>query len=423
MAQNEAVPNGTLQHEKVVPNGTTADSRLTSESTPADSSASSFRSTASQLQPVDTPASSAKTTETIAGADKVEEEEEDWQIPTEKPLKTPITRPVKAATPQPPPQLSPEQETKYATVLASVSSWQTLPATTARTAPQAPIQDHERMWLTRECLLRYLRATKWQTPAALRRLQSTLSWRREYGADTFTADYISPENESGKQLILGYDNDARPCLYLNPAKQNTKVSDRQIHHLCYMLDRTIDMMPPGQESACLLISFKNSASGNVPSVNQARAVLNILQNHSPERLGKALISDSPWYVGTFFKLISGFIDPVTKEKMKFNEPQKNYVPEQQLWRDNGGLLEFDYEHQKYWPALDEECKRRRRAYRERWERAGKRIGEFEEFLRGGKGGSLQDVLDRAAREEGVKVAEGEPDADLAAAGVGRLSVQ
>jgi len=266
-----------------------------------------------------------------------------------------------------------------------------------------------------------LRATKWNNANALKRLQSTISWRREYGADTFTADYISPENETGKQLILGYDNDARPCLYLNPAKQNTKMSDRQIHHLCYMLDRTIDMMPPGQESACLLIDFKGSSSGTVPTVGQARSVLNILQGHSPERLGKALISETPWYVNTFFKLISAFIDPVTKEKMKFNEDLRRYVPAQQLWSAYKGELNFEYDHNAYWPALDAECKQRRQAYRERWEQGGKKIGEYEEYLRGGSQPSLQQIVDQANAENGTSADVGK-DADLVAAQVGKLSV-
>jgi len=283
------------------------------------------------------------------------------------------------------------------------------------------------MWLTRECLLRYLRATKWNTPNALKRLQSTISWRREYGADTFSADYISPENETGKQLILGYDNEARPCLYLMPAKQNTKMSDRQIHHLCYMLDRTIDMMPPGQESACLLISFKGAGNGHVPTVAQARAVLNILQNHSPERLGKALISELPWYVATFFKLISPFIDPVTREKMKFNEDLRTYVPKQQLWSQHGGSkngeLNFEYDHDSYWPALDKEIQRRRVAFRERWEKGGKLIGEYEEYLRGGRCLSMGEVIRKAEAEKGETVGGAmEGDADLVAAEVAKLSV-
>lgn len=207
------------------------------------------------------------------------------------PIRTPLTNPLPTSKPIVPASLSAEQQSKYNQILETVSGWTTILSGTDKTATAEPITDAERMFLTRECLLRYLRATKWSVPNALTRLQSTLSWRREYGADTFTADYISPENETGKQVIQGYDIDARPCLYLNPAKQNTKMSDRQIHHLSFMLDRVIDMMPPGQETTALLINFKGASGGNVPTVGQARAVLNILQNHNPERLGKACISE------------------------------------------------------------------------------------------------------------------------------------
>ena len=207
------------------------------------------------------------------------------------PIAIPLAHPLPTAKPLPPVSLTPDQQAKYSQVFSAVSQWATIPTTTDKTAKNEPITDDERMFLTRECLFRYLRATKWKVPDALKRLQSTLSWRREYGADTFTADYISPENETGKQVIQGYDINGRPVLFLNPSKQNTKMSDRQIHHLSFMLDRVIDMMPPGQETTALLINFKGAGSGNVPTVAQARAVLNILQNHNPERLGKACIND------------------------------------------------------------------------------------------------------------------------------------
>lgn len=212
------------------------------------------------------------------------------------PTKIPLTGLSPKAKIPSPPSLSPQQNAMYAQVLAAVSAWTTMPESTARGAKNLPVTDAERMWLSRECLLRYLRATKWKVPDALKRLQGTLVWRREYGADTFTADYISPENETGKQVIQGYDNEGRPCLYLSPGKQNTKMSDRQIHHLSFMLDRTLDMLPPGQETTCLLINFKGAASGTVPTVGQAKAVLNILQNHNPERLGRALITDRECYI-------------------------------------------------------------------------------------------------------------------------------
>lgn len=318
-------------------------------------------------------------------------------LQTTGPTQIPLTGPSPKAHAPHFAALSPQQQAMYAQVLSTVSTWTSVPESTLKGAKNAPITESERMWLTRECLLRYLRATKWKVPDALKRLQGTLSWRREYGADTFTADYISPENETGKQVIQGYDMDSRPCLYLNPARQNTKMSDRQIHHLSYTLDRTLDMLPPGQETTCLLINFKGAASGNVPTVGQAKAVLNILQNHNPERLGKALISDLPWYVSTFFKLISPFIDPVTREKMKFNENLRQFVPAEQLWKQYGGDLEFDYNHNTYWPALEAETNRRREAYKQRWIAAGKRIGEYEEYLRGGDQKSIQQLLEEVEK--------------------------
>jgi hypothetical protein len=113
-------------------------------------------------------------------------------------------------------------------------------------------------------------------------------WRREYGLRDHTPDYISPENETGKQVILGYDNECRPCLYLAPSAQNTERSPRQIQHLVFMLERVIDLMPAGQETLALLVNFGASTKSSNPSISQGREVLNILQNHYPERLGRAL---------------------------------------------------------------------------------------------------------------------------------------
>lgn len=99
------------------------------------------------------------------------------------------------------------------------------------------------------------------------------------------------------QLILGFDINARPCQYLNPGLQNTKPSPRQVQHLVYMVERTIDLMVPGQENLALLINFKSSGSrtNTAPPVSQGREVLNILQTHYPERMGRALIINGRKY--------------------------------------------------------------------------------------------------------------------------------
>ena len=93
----------------------------------------------------------------------------------------------------------------------------------------------------------------------------------------------------------------------------------------------------------------------------------------------------PWYIRTFFTLISPFIDPITREKIKFNEDMTKYVPGSQLLKECGGEVELKYDHSQYWPALTKLAEIRSNAYKERWISAGKKIGEREEYLRGGEG--------------------------------------
>ncbi|CAK7267339.1 Phosphatidylinositol transfer protein (PITP) [Sporothrix epigloea] len=297
------------------------------------------------------------------------------------PLKLPIPFPTASSVPAERPQLTDVQTQKYEWLLEQAHSW-TVASKKADTA--GPLTDTDRLWLTRECLLRYLRATKWNEKEASQRLQDTLTWRREYGVDGLTAEHISPENETGKQILLGFDKQGRVCHYLNPGRQNTDPSPRQVQHLVYMVERVIDIMPAGQETLALLINFKTSKSrtNTAPGISTGREVLNILQTHYPERLGRALIINVPWVVWGFFKLITPFIDPLTREKLKFNEDMNQYVPSEQLWTEFLGKLEFDYDHEVYWPALTKMAADRRAERTARWEAGGKQIGELEDYLFG-----------------------------------------
>lgn len=87
-------------------------------------------------------------------------------------------------------------------------------------------------------------------------------------------------------------------------------------------------------------------------------------------------------VNGFFKLITPFIDPLTREKLKFNEDMSQYVPKEQLWTEFNGSLEFDYDHSVYWPALVKMCDEKREARLQRWIAGGKQIGELEDYLAG-----------------------------------------
>ncbi|KAG6842317.1 hypothetical protein C0991_010605 [Blastosporella zonata] len=248
------------------------------------------------------------------------------------------------------------------------------------------LTEAEKFWLSRECLLRYLRAVKWKSAAAaILRLEATLKWRREYGLyDVVLASHVEPEAVTGKQVVFGYDVRGRPGLYLFPSRQNTDEPKRQIEFTVWMLERTIDLMNPGAETLALLINYGDKAKN--PSLGVARTVLSILQDHYPERLGAALILNVPWMLNVFYKLINPFIDPVSREKMKFN-PR---VIEDNLFTGDmvmsewwGGDCDFEYVHEKYWPALVQLCESRRESWLEKWRTLGGVVGLKEWEYKGG----------------------------------------
>lgn len=300
--------------------------------------------------------------------------------------------------PQPPP-LDPSQKEKYLAVLKHFSDPDFKACQTEQEAEKKDLSKatvltaSEKLWLTKECFLRYLRATKWVTKDAIARIELSLAWRREFGIagaldeeNKLTGKIVEPENETGKEVILGYDNDSRPCLFLKPGRQNTKTGPRQVQHMVYMLERTIDYMPPGQDSLALLIDFKlspvSTVSNKIPPVHTGRQVLHILQTHYPERLGKALLTNIPLLAWTFLKIIHPFIDPLTREKLVFDQPFPEYVPSLQLDKDFGGRVNFDYDHEKYWGDMVSAAEEKKRKCIKRFETFGSVVGLSEEDLRG-----------------------------------------
>ena len=169
-----------------------------------------------------------------------------------------------------------------------------------------------------------------------------------------------------------------------------------MHHLVFMLERCIDLMPPGQETLALLVNFKESRKGQGASIAQGRLTIYILQNHYPERLGKAMVQEVPWYISFFFKAIRAFIDPMTREKLNFDAKLRDLIPPEQLLKFFDGDAEFEYEHDKYWPAFIALANARKAEMVKRWESAGKPIGASEAYLKG------EDVVSNGGLDESMK---------------------
>jgi hypothetical protein len=107
-------------------------------------------------------------------------------------IHVPLPVPTHSHEATPPSALSEKEQTLYDRVLEHFAAVDyTLPNVDQE---RAALMVDEKFWLSYECLLRYLRATNWDTDAAIKRLEETLKWRREFGIyDKITPEYIEPE--------------------------------------------------------------------------------------------------------------------------------------------------------------------------------------------------------------------------------------
>ena len=106
--------------------------------------------------------------------------------------------------------------------------------------------------------------------------------------------------------------------------------------------------------------------------------MNILQTHYPERLGAALILNVPFLIQAFFSMIKPFIDPITRNKMKFNPKavQDGLFAADELFKDSGwgGSREFVWDHEKYWGSFVRMCAEIREDQMARWRKLGGCVG-------------------------------------------------
>ena len=120
-----------------------------------------------------------------------------------EPRKLPFAEPATSSTRPARVQLSTDEQGKYDVVLEHMKSITSLPVSSSKNNKgSAPLSEVEEYFLSKECILRYLRATKWNVNEAKKRLEGTIIWRREYGTDTLTAETIEPEVSLPKCWVI-----------------------------------------------------------------------------------------------------------------------------------------------------------------------------------------------------------------------------
>jgi hypothetical protein len=170
-------------------------------------------------------------------------------------------------------------------------------------------------------------------------LEETIAWRKNFGIPQLLNEFketIKTENATGKMYVRGFDREGNPLIYLRPANENTKDHDGNIKHLVYTMERAVacmDAAGQGNTKLSLVIDYGGYTSSHMPTMKTSKETLNILQNHYPERLRTAYCIRAPFVFYAFFKMVSPFIDPVTKKKISMIKNSELGKAECQLNRE------------------------------------------------------------------------------------------
>ncbi|KDP38612.1 hypothetical protein JCGZ_05319 [Jatropha curcas] len=223
-------------------------------------------------------------------------------------------------------------------------------------AALGPLSGRSLTYCTDACMRRYLEARNWNVDKAHKMLEETLKWRATYKPEEIRWHEISHEGETGKVFRANFhDRHGRTVLIMRPGKQNTTCAEDNIRHLVYLIENSILNLSEGQEQMSWLIDFTGLSLSNSVSVRTAREIINILQNHYPERLAIAFLYNPPRIFEAFWKVIKYFLDPKTFQKVKFVYPKNKDSVEfmrslfdiDNLPSEFGGKATMNYDHHEF----------------------------------------------------------------------------
>lgn len=198
-------------------------------------------------------------------------------------------------------------------------------------------------------IARFLRARKWNLPAAFAMLVGFCSWRLDFGVHSLMQEGEShfPEEllASGKGFIWEEDKHGRVCCYARAKLHNKDAQPlrQSCEYLVFWLETGRILRRNDQQLVTVVVDLNGAtfASLDLPF---AKFMFNCLQAYYPEILGQVLILDAPWLFWSFWKMVSPFIDPIVAAKIKFIQKSelKHYIDDGRIPQEFGGSSRFSW---------------------------------------------------------------------------------
>lgn len=164
-------------------------------------------------------------------------------------------------------------------------------------------------------LIRYLTARNFDCRKAMQQLEDTVEWLKIPENNATTCSICQENPDLHCSYFAGWDLEYRPVLYMSmrwgPERKHP------LQHMIAAFHHLIKLMPVGVEKWVCITDFETYSHLRDSNPSMGISVIQTIQRHFPERLGKMICVNPPKLFWGLWKLFSPFVDPPTKEKAEF----------------------------------------------------------------------------------------------------------
>uniref|UniRef100_A0A6T6NEM1 CRAL-TRIO domain-containing protein n=1 Tax=Timspurckia oligopyrenoides TaxID=708627 RepID=A0A6T6NEM1_9RHOD len=179
-----------------------------------------------------------------------------------------------------------------------------------------PSTPEEKEFLIDATYLRYLRARGMDIDKAYAMLIGTLKWRAKVHPETVVCKSCLSNHRSHSMRVIGRDIYSRPVFYSHFTGIENREPDDNIEHLMWMLESVFTSDINSAQQYVWVVDYTGfSVSDMNPSTGKKSLAL--FSDQYPERLGKAILLDSPYVFSGLWKILSPIIDSRTHAKVEF----------------------------------------------------------------------------------------------------------
>ncbi|XP_054643342.1 motile sperm domain-containing protein 2 isoform X2 [Dunckerocampus dactyliophorus] len=181
---------------------------------------------------------------------------------------------------------------------------------------------------------------------ALKMIDESFQWRKEYGVNDVTESSIPKWMfETGAVYLHGYDKEGNKLFWFKVklhVKDSKTIIDKK-KYVAFWLERYVKKEP----GMPLTVVFDMSESGlsNI-DMDFVKYVVNCFKVYYPKLLSKMIIVEMPWIMNAAWKIVKSWLGPEAISKLKFASRSEiqSFIDAEYLPPHMGGMDPFRYSY-------------------------------------------------------------------------------